>query len=86
LGTSSITSRKYPGNYGWYQLALDQRVIEVYRQEGLDYLRTIRAQFAAGGAKLDSAQVLDKLERITPGWQTWASRLQAGAMSAVASR
>jgi hypothetical protein len=77
---------KYPGNYGWYQLALDQRVIEVYRQEGLDYLRTIRAQFAAGGAKLDSAQVLDKLERITPGWQTWASRLQAGAMSAVASR
>jgi hypothetical protein len=73
---------KYPGNYGWYQLALDQRVIEIYRQSGVDYLREIRQQFPLGGAKLDSAQVLNKLETISRGWKSWAARLEAGHANA----
>jgi hypothetical protein len=73
---------KYPGNYGWYQLALDQRVIEIYRQSGVDYLKTIRAEFPAGGPRLDNAQLLEKLERISAGWQAWAVRLEAAQVVA----
>jgi hypothetical protein len=67
-----------PGNYGWYQLALDQRVIEIYSQRGVEYLRTVKAEFPSGAPTLDSAQLLDKLERISPGWKAWAIDLEAG--------
>jgi hypothetical protein len=77
--------QKYPGNYGWYQLALDQRVIEIYRQSGTDYLRQVRRDFPAGAPTLDSTQVLNALERINPGWQAWAAQLEAGTVNAVLS-
>jgi len=34
--------QEYPGNYGWYQLALDQRVIEIYSQRGVEYVEEVR--------------------------------------------
>ena len=74
---------KYPANYGWYQVALDQRVIEIYRQSGIDYLRLIRAQFPKGAPTLNSTQLLDKLEGISPGWKAWSIRLEAGDPKAV---
>jgi len=70
--------QKYPENYGWYQLALDQRVIEVFKESGLDYLRRIRHEFPTGAPALDSAELLDKLEMISPGWRAWSLRLEAG--------
>ena len=75
--------QKYPGNYGWYQLALDQRVIEIYEQSGLDYLREVRREFPTGAPTLDSAQLLNKLERISRGWKAWAVRLEAGNVKAI---
>ena len=75
--------QRYPGNYGWYQLALDQRVIEIYRQSGVDYLQQIRKQFPTGGPKLDSVQMLNELEVISPGWKAWAARLEAGHVNAI---
>lgn len=77
--------QEYPGNYGWYQLALDQRVIEIYAQSGIDYLREIEKEFPTGPATLDSAQVLDKLEKISPGWKKWALHLEAGNVQAILS-
>lgn len=77
--------QKYPGNYGWYQLALDQRVIEIYARSGVDYLREIRKKFPAGAPTLGSTQLLDKLERITPGWKAWAIHLEAGNVKAILS-
>jgi hypothetical protein len=70
--------QKYPGNYGWYQLAFDQRVIEVYRKLGMDYLREVRKEFPTGTPTLNNSQILDKLERISPGWNAWALRLENG--------
>jgi len=70
--------QKYPGNYGWYQLALDQRVIEIYRQRGVDYLQVIRREFPSTASKLSGAQLLDKLEAITPGWKVWAVDVETG--------
>lgn len=77
---------KYPANYGWYQVALDQQVIALYRAYGVDYLKRIRAEFPAGSPALDSAQLLDKLERLSPGWLAWSERVQAGTLSAIFSR
>jgi hypothetical protein len=75
--------QKYPGNYGWYQLALDQRVIEIYAQRGVGYLQAVKDSFPMNTAKLDSAELLDKLEGISPGWKAWAADLEAGKVKAV---
>jgi hypothetical protein len=64
-----------PRNYGWYQCALDQRVIAVHTREGLGFIAKIKAAFPAGGPKLTEEQVLDKLEAIDPGWKAWAADL-----------
>jgi hypothetical protein len=74
--------QKYPGNYGWYQLALDQRVIEVFNESGLNYLLRIRQEFPTGAPALDSAQLLDKLEMISAGWRAWSLRLEASNVKA----
>ena len=70
--------QKYPGNYGWYQLAFDQRVIEIYKQSGIAFLRDVRKHFPTGAPPLDSARLLNKLATISPGWKAWALRLEAG--------
>jgi hypothetical protein len=77
--------QEYPGNYGWYQLALDQRVVEIYAQRGVDYLREVRKEFPAGAPTLDSAQLLNRLDRISPGWKVWAAHLEAGNVKATLS-
>jgi hypothetical protein len=64
-------------NYAWYQFALDQRLLEVYRQQGLNFLVKVKEGFPAGGPKLDTDQVLNKLEAIQPGWKKWAENLTA---------
>lgn len=74
--------QKYPGNYGWYQVALDQRVMEVYRRSGIDYLRQIRSRFPKGGRKLSTAQMLKILEAMSPGWIAWSRHLERGQVSA----
>ncbi len=74
---------RYPGSYGSYQLALDQRVIEIYQQRGLRFLRQVQARFPISGPALNSAQVLDKLEAISPGWKAWSERLGVGDITPV---
>jgi hypothetical protein len=74
--------QEYPANYGWYQLALDQRVIEIYTQSGVEYLQEVRNQFPEGAPTLDNAQLLNKLEKISPGWKAWAAQLEAGNVKA----
>lgn len=75
--------QKYPANYGWYQLALDQRVMEIYRVSGVQFLRSIRSAFPKLGSRLDSNQVLEKLEALTPGWKSWSTRVEAGDIEAI---
>ncbi len=76
----------YPGNYGWYQLALDQQVIEIYRQRGLEFLRQVQLQFPRGGPTMNRAQVLDKLEAISPGWKAWSTLVEAGTITAIGAK
>lgn len=74
---------KYPANYGWYQLALDQRVMEVYKQQRLGFLHQIQMQFRQRDSTLSSTEVLDKLEAISPGWKAWSARLGADNLTAI---
>ncbi len=69
---------KDPRNYGWYQCSMDQRVLTIYKREGVAFLKKIRIAFPKGGPKLDSEQTLDKLEGIEHGWKAWARELEAG--------
>jgi hypothetical protein len=66
-----------PKNYAWYQCALDQRVIAVHNSEGIGFLPKVKAAFPKGGPALTSAQVLDKLEAMDPGWKAWAAQLES---------
>ncbi len=75
--------QKYPANYGWYQLALDQRVIEIYRSSGVQFLRSVRSAFPKHGPKLESNEVLEKLDALVPGWKSWSTRVEAGDIEAV---
>jgi hypothetical protein len=70
------------GLYAWYQLAFDQRVIEIYQRGGVDFLRQVQARFLRGRPPLNGAQVLDKLETMSPGWKTWSARVEARNVSA----
>lgn len=70
-------SEKAPQNYGWYQCALDQRVLAVHAREGLSFLSKVKAAFPKGSPELTSEQVLDKLESIDPGWKRWAADVEA---------
>lgn len=74
--------RKYPANYGWYQLAFDQRVINIYQQMGLGFLRQVQLQFPSGGPLLNNAQVIDKLDAISSGWKAWSALVEAGNLTA----
>lgn len=66
-------------NYAWYQFALDQRLLEVYRRQGLSFLFKVRESFPASGPKLNTGQVLDKLEAIQPGWKAWSENISAAS-------
>ncbi len=68
--------QKNPRNYGWYQCAMDQRVIEVHAREGLGFLVRVKAAFPKDGPKLTSEQVLDRLQAMDPGWRAWAEKLK----------
>ena len=72
-----------PQNYGWYQCALDQRVLAIYRKEGVGFLRKVKAAFPPSGPRLNSTQVLDKLESIDPGWKQWAAEVEADHVTVV---
>ncbi len=71
-------ARELPGNYGWYQSAISQRVIEVYKQRGLDFLKSVQKQFPVGASGATNDVVLDRLEQINTGWKVWAKLLEAG--------
>ncbi len=70
--------QEYTGNYAWYQFTLAQRVIEIYLQRGSGYLLEIQMKFTAGATKLETAQMLNELERFSPGWKAWAAQVDAG--------
>ncbi len=61
-------------NFIWYHHQFESRVVEVYAKQDLDFLVKVNATFpTAMKDDLSNAEVLAKLERISPGFQAWAA-------------
>jgi hypothetical protein len=72
-------------DYGWYQGMFETRIRELYPQKGLKFLKDLHKQFpaAAGHARtipvpnpVPPEQALGELEKIAPGFETWAKGFQ----------
>jgi hypothetical protein len=66
-----------PQNYFWYQGTFAAKVTEVFSERGLDFVVAMRTAFPAGASEqLSGHEVLDRLERIHPGFIAWAAALE----------
>lgn len=66
-----------PKNYGWYQGKFFQRVAQVYDAKGLSFIAEVGKAFPAGeGESLPVDTVLERLEKISPGFIEWAKDLR----------
>jgi hypothetical protein len=67
--------------YGWYQNVLNLRAAELYDTYGLDFLRSLKKQLAwESSGDWSTATLLPNLERIAPGFQSWADDLENGEL------
>lgn len=65
-----------PENYFWYQGTFAARVTEVFSAQGLEFLSAVREAFPAGkDEQLSGREVLERLDRIHPGFLAWAASL-----------
>jgi hypothetical protein len=72
-----------PENYFWYQGTFAARVTEVFNERGLGFITAVRDAFPVGGeADLQPGVVLERFERIHPGFIAWAAALETGVTPA----
>ena len=65
-----------PANYGWYQAQFEDRAQAVFRKEGLTFIRRLKTALPASEkGTLPVAEVLARLERISPGFVAWGASL-----------
>jgi len=69
-------------DYGWYQGMFESRIREIYPQLGLKFLSDLQRELPLTTANIDRkpvatrmkpAQLLERLEKIAPGFQKWAT-------------
>jgi hypothetical protein len=72
-----------PENMNWYECAFEQRVIQVYRTNGFQFIREIQKAFPVTGSDMNVEQTLDKLESVSPGWRKWAYEMEVNQIEAV---
>ena len=75
--------RSLPGpelaqTYGWYQFALNLRVVDVHAEHGVAFLRAIKTFPVDTLADWTTESLLARLEQIAPGFQRWADTFQSG--------
>ncbi|CAN5814995.1 hypothetical protein BH23GEM3_BH23GEM3_12630 [soil metagenome] len=70
-----------PENYFWYQGTFAARVSEVFAERGLGFLVAVREAFPAGADTPQTAdEVLNRFERIHPGFIAWAASLESAVV------
>ena len=63
-------------NYNWYQGRFSDRVLEVFPAARLEFIRKVRDAFPRqANEKLTPEQVLNRVEKIHPGFKAWADSL-----------
>lgn len=69
-----------PMNYGWYQGQFALRVATVYPTEKLGFLDKMKTAFPFGsGPRLTSAEVLQRVDQLSPGFAAWEQQLTPAA-------
>ncbi len=61
-----------PDNYGWYQSKFVKRAIEVYKAKRLSFIEDIRKNPFPKGQTLTLEEVMQRLEKTTPGFLDWS--------------
>lgn len=70
-----------PANYVWYQRHFEARVVDVYRDERLDFIKSMKSAFPVPprGARPHGipnvSETLSRMERIDPGFEGWSKKL-----------
>jgi len=64
-----------PANYDWYQLQFGLQAMEIYDEQGRGFLAKVKSAFPKGTPAMSVAEILSRLEAISPGFQAWAKRL-----------
>jgi hypothetical protein len=63
-------------NYVWYQARFQQQVQAVHAAQGVEFLRRVRAAFGPDAPPASPEEVLDRLERVAPGFRAWAAEMR----------
>lgn len=70
-------------NYGWYQAQLALRAEALYKKEGLAMVDKMKTAFPASRAPRPApADVLARMERLSPGFVAWGQQLTPAAAAA----
>jgi hypothetical protein len=62
-------------NFIWYQHQFEARIVDVYRRQGLKFLPDVKAAFSGRDDEMSPAELMAKLEKASPGFQSWATQL-----------
>jgi hypothetical protein len=61
-------------NFTWYHRRFQALVIEIYSQQGVDFLTRVKAEFSDGTTrKMSTTELVSEPERINPGFRAWAT-------------
>jgi len=63
-----------PSNYHWYQTTFIKRVIDVYNEKGINFIREVREKIS-WDKKRTTEELLAELEAIVPGFLKWANQI-----------
>ncbi len=58
-------------NYGWYQANFESKAIDLYEKRGFSFLRELKENFPAGEGKLSNEVIINRLEKMEPGFKEW---------------
>lgn len=74
---ASLVQSGDSSNFIWYQHQLESQIVEVYAKRGLGFLSELKAAFPAGSTgQMTFEEAITRLDKISPGFKTWAARLQ----------
>jgi len=63
-----------PPNYHWYQTTFIKRVIDVYNESGLNFIREVKEKISWDKERT-TEELLLELEGINPGFLKWEAQL-----------
>ena len=61
-----------PDNYGWYQANFESKANDLFEERGFSFIRDLKENFPAGEGKLPNEVIINRLEKIAPGFKEWA--------------